>query len=139
MLNARSWIMMWKNIILMFNKKYLKYVPIGVLVIALLLSLYKIDKLKEENSKQYETIVGLNKELDIKKQLYYASVKELKLSIDRQNEMIEKQKVLEQDIRDRLRKEQSRNEKLTNLKPKDDSCEGKLQYVDKIFRTLDKK
>lgn len=131
--------MMWKNIILMFNKKYLKYVPIGVLAIALLLSLYKIDKLKEENSKQYETIVGLNKELDIKKQLYYASVKELKLSIDRQNEMIEKQKVLEQDIRDRLRKEQSRNEKLINLKPKDDSCEGKLQYVDKIFRTLDKK
>lgn len=131
--------MMWKNIILMFNKKYLKYVPIGVLVIALLLSLYKIDKLKEENSKQYETIVGLNKELDIKKQLYYASVKELKLSIDRQNEMIEKQKVLEQDIRDRLRKEQSRNEKLVNLKPKDDSCESKLQYVDKIFRTLDKK
>lgn len=139
MLNARSWIMMWKNIILMFNKKYLKYVPIGVLAIALLISLYKIDKLKEENSKQYETIVGLNKELDIKKQLYYASVKELKLSIDRQNEMIEKQKVLEQDIRDRLRKEQSRNEKLVNLKPKDDSCESKLQYVDKIFRTLDKK
>lgn len=131
--------MMWKKIILIFNKKYLKYVPIGVLAITLLFSLYKIDKLKEENSKQYETIVGLNKELDIKKQLYYASVKELKLSIDRQNEMIEKQKVLEQDIRDRLRKEQSRNEKLVNLKPKDDSCEGKLQYVDKIFRTLDKK